>query len=510
MKFPRSSGILLHPTSLPGRFGLGSLGDEAYRFVDRLAKARQRYWQVLPLGPTGYGDSPYQSFSAFAGNPLLIDLERLQSEGLLTREDLLDAPAFPTEAVDYGWVIPYKLAKLRAAFERFEAEATSDHRRAFEAFQREQEAWLLDYARFMAFKDHFDGAAWSEWDLGVRSRRPEVMATYSERLAAAIRFYAFLQYLFFSQYLLLKEYAAKQGVGIIGDLPIFVALDSADAWSHPELYFLDETGHPTVVAGVPPDYFSETGQLWGNPLYRWDVFKETGFAWWIERLKKALTLYDVVRIDHFRGFEAYWEVPATEPTAINGRWVKGPDRDLFSAIERALGNLPIIAEDLGVITPAVEALRDQAGLPGMKILQFAFGAGAENAYLPHHFPRACVVYTGTHDNDTTRGWFEQATEAERAHVRAYAGCQVGEGTDHLIHLALGSVADLAVVPMQDWLDLGTQARMNVPGRAAGNWAWRMGPGDFDDLLVERIRMQTELYGREATGALNGALDGPGG
>ncbi len=495
MRFPRSSGVLLHPTSLPGRFGMGTFGREAFGFVDSLAKAGQTYWQVLPLGPTGYGDSPYQSFSAFAGNPQLIDLELLQEAGLLEAADLADAPAFPAGEVDYGWVIPYKLGKLKRAFERFEALAGPESRGRFDAFVRSQAAWLDDFALFMALKDHFAGAGWSTWDADIRAHRPEAVREWQERLAPSVRFHAFLQYLFFDQYRDLKQYANDRKVHIIGDIPIFVAYDSADAWSHPEIFYLDTQGHPTVVAGVPPDYFSETGQLWGNPLYRWDVLEQSGFAWWIERLKMALALYDVVRIDHFRGFEAYWEVPAGEETAINGRWIKAPGHALFKAVERALGNLPIIAEDLGVITPEVEALRDEAGLPGMKILQFAFGGDPENAYLPHNFVRNCVVYTGTHDNDTTRGWFEAAPDAERADALAYLGYEPADVPEALIRLALASVADLAVVPMQDWLGLDSPARMNTPGKAAGNWAWRMPPGALDGALTKRIRSLTERYGR---------------
>ncbi|HEY9900729.1 MAG TPA: 4-alpha-glucanotransferase [Pantanalinema sp.] len=496
MKFPRSSGVLLHPTSLPGRFGLGTLGDEAHRFVDYLAESGQRYWQVLPLGPTSYGDSPYQALSAFAGNPMLIDLERLVQEGWLAADDLSDAPAFPEEKVDYGWVIPYKTEKLRAAFARFEATAGAEDRQRFEGFCHGSMAWLADFALFMALKDHFDGASWSSWDQPLRDRHPEAVTAYHRRLEPQVRYHAFLQYLFFSQYTDLKRHAEARSVAIIGDLPIFVAYDSADAWSHPELFHFDSKGHPTVVAGVPPDYFSETGQLWGNPLYRWDALARTGYAWWIERLKMALTLYDVIRVDHFRGFEAYWEIPAGETTAVKGRWVKGPDRAFFDALRREMGELPIIAEDLGLITPEVEALRDGAGLPGMKILQFAFGSDAQNAYLPHNYRSShCVVYTGTHDNDTTEGFFAQAAEEERAFFRAYVGSEAEGVSRALIRMAFASVADLAVIPMQDWLGLGSEARMNVPGQAADNWAWRMTSADASSALGASMRELAELYGR---------------
>ncbi|MBO9540871.1 4-alpha-glucanotransferase [bacterium] len=496
MKFPRSSGVLLHPTSLPGRFGLGTLGDEAHRFVDYLAESGQRYWQVLPLGPTSYGDSPYQSLSAFAGNPMLVDLEQLVQDGWLTAEDLSDVPAFPEDKVDYGWVIPYKAEKLRKAFEGFEARADLEERQRFEGFCRGSASWLADFALFMALKEHFDGTSWAEWEPALRDRKPEAVTEWHRRLEPQVRYHAFVQYLFFSQYTDLKRYAAARGVQIIGDLPIFVAYDSADAWSNPEIFHFDTQGHPTVVAGVPPDYFSETGQLWGNPLYRWEVLAKSGYAWWIERLKMALTLYDVIRVDHFRGFEAYWEIPAGEETAVNGRWVKGPDRAFFDALKRAFGDLPIIAEDLGVITPEVEALRDGAGLPGMKILQFAFGSDADNAYLPHNYKSPnCVVYTGTHDNDTTEGFFAQVEEKEREHLRAYIGSEAESVSKALIRMAFASVADLAIIPVQDWLGLGAEARMNVPGQAVDNWAWRVRSQDLDTALSKTMRELSELYGR---------------
>ena len=497
MKQPRSSGVLLHPTSLPGRYGLGSFGAEARHFVDALAQAHQSFWQVLPLGPTSYGDSPYQSFSAFAGNPLLIDPEILVTEGLLTPADLADVPDFPAEAVDYGWVIPYRTGLLRRAFERLQPGSALEERVL--AFRDREAGWLTDYARFMALKDEHGGQAWGEWSPELRGRDPGAIARADERLAEAIAFHAFVQFLFAEQYGALKHYAKERGICLVGDLPIFVAYDSADAWANPDLFYLDSDGHPTVVAGVPPDYFSATGQLWGNPLYRWERHAETGYAWWIARLKKAYELYDLVRIDHFRGFEAYWEVPAEEETAINGRWVKGPGMALFDALRAALGELPVIAEDLGVITPEVEALRDGAGLPGMRILQFAFGGSADNAYLPHNFVPHTVVYTGTHDNDTTRGWFEAAEPEARAHALTYLKGTPETITGDMIRLAMASVANLAVVPMQDWLDLGPEARMNVPGRASGNWAWRMGAKDLSRDLVAQMAELTDLFGRHAKG-----------
>lgn len=490
----RASGILLHPSSLPGPYGIGELGEDAAHFIDFLAKSHQRIWQVLPLGPTSYGDSPYQAFSAFAGNPMLISLQQLAGEGWLAAEDLASLPDFPPEAVDFGWVISWKKPLLRRAFEAFEARANDASRQAFEAFCSRESAWLLDFARFMAFKDHFDGKAWGEWDLAIRGREAQAMARLSEQLSGEIRLHQFLQYVFFRQWETVKSFANSRGIEVMGDIPIFVAYDSADVWANPDLFYLDSEGRSTVVAGVPPDYFSATGQLWGNPLYRWDVMKDRGYGWWIERLKKAMALYDLLRIDHFRGFEAYWEVPAGEETAINGRWVKAPGADLFETVERHLGKLPIVAEDLGVITPEVEALRDRFGFPGMKILQFAF-SDPSNAYLPHHYPRNCVVYTGTHDNDTTRGWYEAATPKERDFVRRYLGCDGSDATWDLIRLAMGSVADRAVIPMQDLLVQGSEARLNTPGKASGNWAWRYRPDALTDELLGRLRELTIMYAR---------------
>lgn len=494
MKLPRASGILLHPTSFPNRYGIGDFGPEAYRFVDWLVQGGQRFWQVLPLGPTGYGDSPYQAFSAFAGNPLLISLDRLAEEGLLVAEDLPYLPDFPAGSVDYGWVIPWKLDMLGKAWNRFRQ--GSALQADFDRFCQAEADWLTDYARFMALKDQNGGKVWSEWEPTIARREPDALARADRELEGGIGYYRFLQFTFYRHYGSVRRYANERGVRIIGDLPIFVAYDSADTWANPDKFYLDAEGKPTVVAGVPPDYFSETGQLWGNPLYRWDRMKADGYGWWIARMRQAMVLYDVVRIDHFRGFEAYWEVPASEATAINGRWVPGPGADVFHALRHALGDLPIIAEDLGVITPEVEELRDSFGLPGMKILQFAFGSGADNAYLPHNYERNCVVYTGTHDNDTTRGWFEQATEAERQHVQEYLGSSAQDVTWDLIRLALMSVANLAVVPMQDLLDLGSEARMNTPGQAAGNWSWRYPEGSLRPELAGRLGHLAKLYSRD--------------
>lgn len=491
----RASGVLLHPTSLPGRYGIGELGEEAARFIDFLVRSRQRIWQVLPLGPTSYGDSPYQAFSAFAGNPLLISLSQLVKDGWLSHDDLASAPDFPADAVDFGWVLSWKKPLLRRAFEVFETSANLKSRQEFQAFTSRQASWLLDFARFMAFKEHFEGKAWGEWDPAIRARRPDALEALSEELATEIRFHQFLQFVFFRQWGAIKAYANSRGIEVMGDIPIFVAYDSADVWANPELFHLDEEGHATVVAGVPPDYFSETGQLWGNPLYRWDVMREEGYRWWIQRMAKALALYDLIRVDHFRGFEAYWEVPAGEETAVNGRWVEAPGAELFETLAQELGSLPIVAEDLGVITPAVEALRDRFGFPGMKILQFAF-SDPHNAYLPHNFTPNCVVYTGTHDNDTTRGWYEAATPQERDFMRRYVSCDGSDAAWDLIRLGMMSAAERAIFPMQDLLSLGSEARLNTPGRASGNWSWRYPPEVLTEDLADRLGGLTWLYGRD--------------
>ncbi|MNS13881.1 4-alpha-glucanotransferase [compost metagenome] len=493
MAFTRASGLLLHPTSLPGGHGIGDLGSAAFAFVDRLAAARQQYWQVLPLGPTGYGDSPYQSFSAFAGNPLLIDLTALVEQGWLNEADLKDAPT-NDGPVDYGWVFSFKTNMLRRAYTGFKEKASQETRDAFAVFARDQ-VWLGDYALFAALKDAHGGASWNTWEEPLVTRVPDALAEARRLHQDAIGYYQFVQWVFFDQWTRLKAHANGQDVKIIGDIPIFVAFDSADSWANPHLFYFDQQCAPTVVAGVPPDYFSETGQLWGNPLYRWDGMKQRGYAWWIDRMKQALKLYDVVRVDHFRGFEAYWEVPAGEETAIKGRWVRGPGADLFEALQDALGkDLPIIAEDLGVITPGVEALRDRFELPGMKILQFSF-SGPSNAYLPHNFVPNCVVYTGTHDNDTSRGWFNAAPEEEKAYALKYMQTTEEGFTWSLIRAGMASVAKLAVFPVQDLLDLGSEGRMNTPSVASGNWSWRLTEDQLTDAQLDRLKDLTETFGR---------------
>ncbi len=490
MERQRASGILLHPTSLPGRYGIGELGDEARQFLRFLADAGQKLWQVLPLGPTGYGDSPYQSFSAFAGNPLLISTARLRRDGLLDDDDLADFPAFPEERVDFGPLIIQKQRLLRRAYARHWARGEAETPHLAHA------PWLADYALFMALKDAHGGAVWSEWSPALVRREPDALAAARATLTDEIGYHHFCQGRFFADWGALKGEANALGLAIVGDLPIFVAYDSADVWTHQALFFLDEAARPTVVAGVPPDYFSATGQLWGNPLYRWEVLARDDYAWWVERLRTSLALFDLVRIDHFRGFEAYWEIPASEPTAVNGRWVSGPGVPFFEAIHAQLGDLPIIAEDLGLITPPVLALRDRFGLPGMKVLQFA-PSDPENIYLPHHHERNCVVYTGTHDNDTTRGWWQTASAHERAFLARYLGHTPTDETiaGELIRLALGSVARTAIVPLQDVLNLGGEARMNTPGTAGGNWAWRYNAALLTPEVREGLAALTILYSR---------------
>ncbi|MBH25239.1 MAG: 4-alpha-glucanotransferase [Myxococcales bacterium] len=492
----RQSGLLLHPTSLPGPEGIGTLGAEARRFIDALERAGQRCWQLLPLNPTGLYNSPYMTSSALAGNPLLIDLESCVEAGWLERAALADAPVGDLNRVDFATLLPWKEEKLAALWQGFKANASEAERAALAAFREAEGAWLEEFALFVVLGDAHDGAPWTRWAPELRDRDPEALEAAREAHADAIDAVCFEQHLFFEQWTALKGYANARDVSLIGDIPIFVSHNSADVWVHRAHFFLDEAGEPTVVAGVPPDYFSATGQRWGNPLYRWDRMAEDGFAWWVERFRICFRLVDQVRIDHFRGFEAYWEIPADHPTAIGGAWKPGPGRALFDAVTEALGELPVIAEDLGVITPEVEALRDELGLPGMKILQFAFGEDAHNAYLPHNYPGPrCVVYTGTHDNDTTVGWYRAASDRAAHHVRIYLNVSGQEIAWDLLRAAWMSVAGLAIAPAQDVLSLGTEARMNTPGEADGNWAWRMAPGALTEELIQRLRYVTDLSGR---------------
>jgi len=502
MELPRSFGIVLHPTSLPGRWGIGTLGAEARSFLDLLAAAGARWWQVLPLGPTGYGDSPYQSFSAFAGNPYLIDPEDLLAQDWLRPEVF---PPYPVDRVDFGRIYESRWPLLRRAHAGFLAHGSRQHKRELKRFARVERAWLPNYALFMALKVHFGGSAWSKWPPEMRLRDQRALTAARRALSDEVGFHCWTQWCFYSAWEKLCAYARDRGISIIGDMPIFVAYDSADVWVHPEYFHLDDNGNPTVVAGVPPDYFSATGQRWGNPLYRWNVLEDDGFAWWIARVRQALRTCDLVRIDHFRGFEAYWEIPAPEPTAVRGRWVKAPGERLLEALRVELGQVPILAEDLGVITPEVESLRDRFGFPGMRVLQFAFGSGEANPHLPHNYPQhgRVLVYTGTHDNDTTLGWYQSALPAEREHARAYlAQNEIPLDRDEdapgaLIRLAFGSRAALAMVPLQDVLGRDGRARLNHPGRPGGNWAWRYRETELTETLAARLRAFAVEAGRVA-------------
>lgn len=497
MRFPRAGGILVHPTSFPGPYGMGDLGQAAYRFVDFLAEAGIALWQVLPLGPTGYGDSPYASFSAFAGNALLISPALLLDDGWLDAEDLAAVPSFPEERVDYGPVIEWKRSLLLRAYERFKTRATDADRDAFWSYSATNASWLDDFARFMAIKEAHGGVAWNEWEPTIARHESHAVWEWEQRLKDEVNAQRFLQWQFARQWSRLKTYANDRNIRVIGDVPIFVAFDSADVWARPDLFYLDEERRPTVVSGVPPDYFSETGQLWGNPIYRWDRMRASGYEWWVERFRQTFSQLDLARIDHFRGFEAYWEVPYGEPTAVHGRWVLGPGLELFEAVRQRLGSLAIIAEDLGVITPEVEALREALGFPGMRILQFAFSTDADDPFLPHNYPHNTVVYTGSHDNDTTLGWYVTASEEEKRNARRYLDLSDdSQFVWALIRLAFASVADQALVPLQDVLNLGTEARMNYPGRPAGNWTWRYQAEALRPQLAAQLRELVTVYGRE--------------
>jgi 4-alpha-glucanotransferase len=494
--FPRSSGVLLHPTSLPGRYGIGDLGENAFRFADWLHSAGQSVWQILPLGPTSYGDSPYQTLSAFAGNPNLISLDKLVEDGWLTAADLADTPDFPTHKVDYGWIIGFHDEKLALAYQRFKAAATEKSRKPFENWCRDNVDWLDDFALFVTLKKKNNGRPWTEWeDEGEALYQPASLAKARIRHADAIEEQRFRQWLFFSQWYALKYYANKQGIRLFGDIPIFVAHDSADVWANKAEYFLDDKGNPTVVAGVPPDYFSATGQRWGNPLYRWNLMKANGYQWWIARMRSILQLVDYVRVDHFRGFEAYWEIPATEPTAIKGQWLAGPGDDFFKVMQATFGELPIIAEDLGVITQGVEKLRDDFNLPGMKVLQFAW-SNPTNPFLPHNHVVNCVVYTGTHDNNTTLGWWHNETDDGTRHfVREYLSRDVQQVNWDLMRIAMMSPAHTVVFPLQDLLNLGAEGRMNTPGIESGNWTWRFTEAMLPQETHQRLSHLTWLYQR---------------
>lgn len=489
MTFKRSSGILLHPTSLPSPYGIGDLGPQAYRFVDWLASTGCKLWQILPLGPTGYGDSPYQCFSAFAGNPYLISPDDLFENGLLTQTDLdIMKENANASRVDFGLVIPRKLNLLAQAFSRFDSAPESFHKE-FKKFCKQNVDWLDDFALFMALKEANGGGAWSGWNDKLKRRDATELEKAKTELKQEIKKYAFYQFLFFRQWNKLRAYANSKGIQIIGDVPIFVAYDSADVWSHPELFFLDKHGNPTVVAGVPPDDFSATGQLWGNPLYNWKIHKKEKYAWWLSRIQATLNLVDILRFDHFRGFAGYYEIPAHHPTAEHGKWKKGPGHDFFKAVDKFLNKgkgLPIVAEDLGLITPDVIELLQAFNFPRMKILQFAF-SGPENLFLPHHYESNSVAYTGTHDNDTAFGWFATASEQEKDFARRYLQVNGNDFAWDLIRTVWKSVAMFAIAPMQDILGLGGEARMNFPSKLGGNWEWRMKEEDFREDLAAGLR-----------------------
>ena len=522
----RSSGILVHPTSFPSPYGIGDMGSGAYKFIDFLKEANQRLWQILPLGPTSFGDSPYQGFSTFAGNPYLISPDLLVEEGYLDISDIQSKPAFSDIKIDYGPVIEYKMSLMRKAYESFILSGSKDQNQSFEKFCKDNSFWLTDFSLFMAaknyfieqrrydydspyyneyrnknlelltenqIKDNYYGAVWTSWPKALAAREEKALKEWSVKLADDMQFYQFTQYEFFRQWDLLKKYANKADISIIGDIPIFVAMDSSDVWANNKLFQLDPNGNPLAVAGVPPDYFSETGQLWGNPLYFWPSHKKENYAWWVNRINSALKLVDILRIDHFRGFESYWSVPFGEKTAIKGKWVKGPGSDLF----KALGPLPIVAEDLGVVTKEVESLRDEAGFPGMRVLQFAFGNDNTDKFLPHNYETfKTVVYTGTHDNNTTRGWYEEeASETERDCFRRYLNVSGENAAWDMIRLAFSSTAECAVVPIQDIMNLGAEHRMNTPGIAHGNWQFRYASDMLTSQIADGLKYLSLIYNR---------------
>ncbi len=534
MAFDRSSGILLHPTSLPGPYGIGDIGPEAFRWLNFVASTGCGLWQVLPLGPTGYGDSPYQCFSAFAGNPYLVSPETLLAEGLLQKDDLADKPVFSGDTVDFGQVIPFKLDILDRSFNQFQKNTPVKIKAEFDEFKKSEAHWLADFALFMAIKEAYGGGPWVDWPAPLRQRTVKAIKKFSRENATAIERHTYRQFLFFRQWNRVKKYAHDLNIQIIGDIPIFVAHDSADVWAHPELFYLDDEGNPTVVAGVPPDYFSPTGQLWGNPLYRWDVHAEDDYQWWVSRLQAVLATVDIVRLDHFRGFVANWEIDAKEETAMNGKWVSGPGKDFFKKVLEGLKtaakkdvssstasaaeiedipttfsglsagvsqslqtDLPIIAEDLGVITDDVVELRLAFNLPGMKIMVFAFDSDASNEFLPHNHTLDNVVYTGTHDNDTTIGWYQRVSGKERDFARRYLARDGQDIAWDLIRAAWGSVAVFALAPMQDILSLDNHARMNHPSTLGGNWSWRMSGDALNEFIRSRIAEMNLVYGRQS-------------
>jgi 4-alpha-glucanotransferase len=495
MKFKRSSGILLHPTSLPSPDGIGDFGPDAYHWINQLADMGCGLWQILPLGPTGYGDSPYQCFSAFAGNPYLISPLLLAEYDLLTTHDLTQRPDFPHNSVDYGKVIPWKTKLLNRAYQNFRKNHDTTIANDIDKFYRQEEYWLKDYALFMAIKEDQGGISWAEWPQDLKCRDAATLLEFRQANKKKIGKYIFRQFLFYQQWRALRTYANQNGIEIIGDVPIFIAFDSADAWANPELFYFDENLEPEYVAGVPPDYFSPTGQLWGNPLYNWDYHKKSGFEWWISRLQSAFSQVDIVRLDHFRGFVDYWEIPANMPTAEVGNWRPGPGKMFFKTLMRRLGDLPIIAEDLGQINPEVFTLRDELSIPGMKIFQFGFGTDSNDPFLTHNYPINCAAYTGTHDNDTCIGWYENASEMEKDYCRRYTASSGNKINWDMIRTLWASVAQISITTLQDLLGKGSEARMNFPGRASGNWIWRFSVNELEAETIQAIKALNRTFGR---------------
>lgn len=497
MDFKRSCGILLHPTSLPGKYGIGDIGKEAFKFIDFLEKAGQKIWQILPLGPTGYGNSPYQCYSSLSGNPLLISLEELVEKKLLSKQDVdnQDLFNFTENQVNFEDVQLYKNLLLQKAYNNFTSSEFEADQNGFDLFCKNKCNWLDDYALFMALKKYFNDLPWYEWADDFKLRNAEALNFYKQKLKNEIALQQFIQYLFFSQWEAVRLYANTKGIKIIGDIPLYVSFDSADVWIYPEYFLLDEHRNPISVSGVPPDYFSKTGQLWGNPVYNWEVLEKNQFSWWVNRIQENLKLYDIIRVDHFRGLSAYWAIPFGDETAINGEWIDAPGKQLFDTLLCKLGDLPLIAEDLGAITPEVEQLRDTFDFPGMKILQFAFDSDEANEYLPHTYIKNCIAYTGTHDNNTVRGWWNSTTEENKQHVLDYLNCSENDVCWTLIRAVWSSVANIAIVPLQDLLELGEEGRMNTPGATANNWLWRFREDSLTNKLAEKMKKITTIYDR---------------
>ena len=495
MRFPRSSGTLVHPTSFPSNYGMGDLGHEAYEFINFLEETGQTIWQVLPLSPTGYGNSPYASYSAFAGNPYLISPDKLKEKGYVSAEDLSDATLPITVEADYETSYKKKDKLYKKAFKNFRSSKSKEDQKKLNDFKKRNSYWLEDYTLFMACSISNNQEPWNKWGKDLAQRKSAALKKSKKTFTDEIEYQTWLQFEFFEQWKTLKNYANSKNIRVVGDIPIFVDHNSADVWSHSEFFAVDKQGNRELVAGVPPDYFSETGQLWGNPLYKWDAIKKDGFSWWIERFKQMFALFDAIRVDHFRGFDEYWEVKASEENAINGEWVKAPGVDLFTTIKEKLGSLPIIAEDLGLMTQGVEDLRDQFNFPGMKILQFAFDSDSTNSFLPHNYPQNCVTYTGTHDNDTTIGWYNSAADVEKHRARVYSRSDGREVQWELIRLGMFSVADQAIFPLQDFMNLDTTHRMNMPGTVGNNWNWRFTPDMLENIDKQRIKKMVEMSNR---------------